>query len=121
MPRKNLYPESRGREIVYNRAQGRCEACGSNNGSDWAHRKARSQMGGWEPSNGLLLCRSCHSWCHANPTLARERGLIVKGSRDPLEVPARLMTLFGPRYCLLDNFGGIMHNLPTLNPSDKDQ
>lgn len=107
MTRTKKYPEAKGREIVYNRAQGRCEMCGSGNGTDWSHRVARSQLGGWEPSNGMLACRRCHAWCHANPAEAREKGWILKSTRNPLEEPALLATLFGPRWGVLDDQGGI--------------
>lgn len=112
MSRRERYPEERGRELVYRRAGGSCEGCGHPHGTDWSHRVGRAQLGGWEPSNGMLLCRPCHDWAHRHPALARERGWIVKGSRDPREVPARIKTRRGIRWGLLDDEGGITWALP---------
>lgn len=118
MRARDKFPEAEGRRIVEERSGGACEACRSPFGTDWAHRKGRAQGGTWEPSNGLFLCRTCHSWCHANPALARERGLIVKGSREPKEVPVRLLTHLGIRWGLLDNTGCITWQIPGVGLTD---
>lgn len=121
MRARDKFPEAEGRRLVQERSGGMCEACRSPFGTDWAHRKGRAQGGTWEPSNGVFLCRRCHNWCHANVALARERGLIVKGSREPKEVPVRLLTHLGVRWALLDNTGGITWQIPGVGLTDTNQ
>lgn len=98
-------------DTVHARSGYRCEGCGGHS-HHLHHRKLRSQGGGHEVSNILGLCRPCHDWAHQHPALARERGWIVKGSRDPREVPARIKTHHGVRWGLLDDEGGITWALP---------
>lgn len=40
------------------------------------HLLRRSQGGSDAASNLVILCRSCHDWVHAHPSLAIERGLL---------------------------------------------
>jgi hypothetical protein len=56
--------ESPARKAVYGRSNGDCEiripgVC-TGRGTEWHHRRFRSQGGPWAPSNGLHLCGSCH-------------------------------------------------------------
>lgn len=42
------------------------------------------------PSNGILLCKTCHDWVHAHPLEARRFGWIVSRSTgDPGIVPVK--------------------------------
>jgi hypothetical protein len=50
---------------------------------DWSHRAARSRLGAWRASNGVHLCRPCHTWAHSEPTAAKVAGLIVATGQDP--------------------------------------
>ena len=49
--------------------------------------------------NGVLLCRTCHSWAHAHPETARAVGLVV--SRH-CEVPGMVPVWFFDGWWLLD-------------------
>ena len=77
------------KDLVSARSGDRCEFCGST-ANDWAHRMARSQLGRWEATNGLALCRPCHDWCHDNPSAAKAAGLILESSRSPATAPVWL-------------------------------
>jgi hypothetical protein len=45
------------------------------------------------PTNGVLLCRTCHSWVHKHPFEARASGYIVsRWCADPGTVPVRSFT-----------------------------
>lgn len=66
--------EAKAREAVKVRANGRCELCQRAEPLEWAHRRNRSHGGGWSPSNGLHLCRNCHSWTELNPLLGYAGG-----------------------------------------------
>jgi hypothetical protein len=49
------------------------------------------------PCNGVLLCRTCHTWVHAHPLMARLAGLIVsRHVSEPWTVP--ISTPWGERY-----------------------
>ncbi|SFO60614.1 HNH endonuclease signature motif containing protein [Amycolatopsis rubida] len=64
-----------------------CERCGNGGRLDWHHRKNRSQGGGWNPANGLRLCRPCHRFVTVNPDAGRVGGWCVKPHEDSAEVP----------------------------------
>jgi len=42
------------------------------------HRLRRSQGGGGTVQNGLMCCRACHDWIHANPAIAYEKGWLLR-------------------------------------------
>ncbi|WP_363324762.1 HNH endonuclease [Corynebacterium ciconiae] len=63
------------------------------------HRQLRSQGGGHTTENLVLLCHTCHEWVHRHPAQARERGLIVPGTRDPAGVPVRYQNGGYTRLC----------------------
>lgn len=66
------------RGLVLLRDRYLCQRCGMK-GTDWHHRRRRNieDEHTHHPCNGVLLCRTCHGWVHANPFLARGSGLIV--------------------------------------------
>lgn len=98
--------EARARRVVTARADGRCEARGCPDPTDWAHRVGRAQGGPWCPSNGLALCRSCHQWCdHAgNRDEAEALGWMLRRRHDPAATP---VLLHRHGWVLLDPAGGI--------------
>ncbi len=107
------FPEHRGRQVVYARSAGRCEACGGRTADSWSHRVAKGRGGSWGPSNGLHVCGSgvsgCHGWFEAHPTWAGEGGWhIRRDRRSPLDVPAFIVTPEAPlgAWVLLDDEGG---------------
>lgn len=51
------------------------------------HRKMRSQGGGDEPENIMLVSDELHRWIHANPGLAYARGWLVKSWENPAVIP----------------------------------
>lgn len=82
------WTEQRGRAIVYERSQRRCEVCGR--AADSVHH--RNKQGRiWSPGNLLSLCgdgvRFCHGWIEAHPRHAMALGLWVPRHADPLQVP----------------------------------
>lgn len=91
--------EARCRKDVKDRSAGRCEKCGGH-GSEVHHRKNRSQGGGWDTANCVLLCRPCHHWVTVNPALARESGWAVARHDDPESVPVPLVGMFSGTPCL---------------------
>lgn len=84
------------REIIYQRAQGRCERCGMS-GSVWHfhHRRPRG-MGGTSrtdsggAANALLLHPKCHEWVERNRSAAYDLGYLVDQQSDPREVPVKI-------------------------------
>ena len=103
--------EQDARDVVLARSQGACETRCGRPGTDWSHRVSRAQGGLWSPSNGLLLCRWCHSWCHRHPEHAVSAGLMLRGSADPscdpVWLPLRRAGQVVWRWCLLEEDGGI--------------
>lgn len=87
--------EQLARDVVGLRSRGDCESGCGRPGTDWSHRVARSQGGPWCPSNGLLLCRWCHDWCHRHPEHATAAGLMLLSGSDPTICPAWLPACYG--------------------------
>lgn len=87
-PLKNKPPrttpeERQTRKIVEVRSDGFCEKCGTPGATDKAHRISRGVGGAWCPTNILDLCRSCHSFNHANPNLAYKGGWHLRSNSNP--------------------------------------
>ena len=78
------------RKAVRFRDFDRCVSCSSGSASDIHHRMRRRE-GGHALSVIILLCRTCHEKAHANPTWARERGIIVPTWRVPQAVPLKIV------------------------------
>lgn len=102
-------------DLVEERAGGWCEiridgTC-LGRGTDWHHRKLRSRGGGNEASNGLWLCRACHSTItNTNGHLAEyeAQGWIVASHDDPAAVPVLLHNAtVGHDWVLLDDQGDL--------------
>lgn len=86
-PDRDIPQESR--TLVEGREAGRCLRC-LGRGRDWHHRRSRRVRAGHRhcACNGVLLCRTCHSWAHANPDEAQATGFVVSQWVDePLMVP----------------------------------
>lgn len=94
--RAKVTPEERAaRKAVRARSGGTCEVCGRAPATNYQHRKNKSQMGGWCPSNGLDVCgmgnaTGCHGAIHQNPRVAYERGWSVRSAHDPSRSPVWL-------------------------------
>lgn len=86
-PDRHIPDESR--RLVENREGLRCGRC-HGPGSEWHHRRSRRVRASHRhcACNGVLLCRTCHRWAHANPAAARGTGFIVEQWEDePMQVP----------------------------------
>lgn len=79
------------RATVFEREHGLCARCFMH-GSEWHHRRSRRVRGMHRhcACNGVLLCRHCHRWSHANPSEAGAQGWIVSSyEASPASVPQR--------------------------------
>lgn len=77
------------REQVETRQHGLCLRCGGR-GSEWHHRRGRRVLDKHThcSCNGVLLCRTCHSWVHGHPLLAMTSGWIVsRYILEPMTIP----------------------------------
>ncbi|MFJ5532450.1 HNH endonuclease [Streptomyces sp. NPDC093261] len=92
-------PTAKVRELVWQRAEGRCERCflPITGGDHSIHHRRPRGMGGSSdpatnsPANLLLLCGSgvtgCHGWVETHRELAYQTGLLVHRWQDPRDVP----------------------------------
>lgn len=101
--------ETLAREIVYARSGGDCEVridgvC-LGRGTNWHHRKNKSQGGQWCASNGLHLCGSgttgCHGWITHEPAKSYRKGWAVRSGHNPIGVAVYI----AGRYVFLDDVG----------------
>jgi hypothetical protein len=95
------------RHLVSVRSGGRCEICRIRPAVDWQHRKNRSQGGDWSASNGLDVCRGCHTVIHLQPQTAYANGWSVRQAIDPKAMPAWLWTSHGRCYVWLHDDGSL--------------
>jgi 5-methylcytosine-specific restriction protein A len=85
-------PSSAVRQSVHERDGDRCVHCGTFDSLQVHHRRARA-MGGTvrsdtnSPANLVLLCLSCHARVESQRDWARDRGLLLRQSQTPAEVP----------------------------------
>jgi 5-methylcytosine-specific restriction enzyme A len=70
------------RKIILTRDEGLCLRCGLE-ATDVHHRKVKG-MGGTKDekvaygyANLISVCRYCHNWIHANPSIAYKYGFLV--------------------------------------------
>lgn len=78
------------RPVIYERAHGMCERCGTGiwfTTYEAHHRKLRSRGGDDSPENLAALCSRCHSHVHANPAEATRDGFMVPSWADPKDIP----------------------------------
>lgn len=77
------------RMALFLRSGGRCEFCtrSLNNRAHVHHRKLRSQGGGDEEENLVVIHPECHEFAHRNRAFAADHGWIVSGWSDPSQVP----------------------------------
>lgn len=99
------WSERRGKKIVRERSGGWCEGCDRRPAVDWHHRQNRSQGGGWNPSNGMHLCRPCHRFVNHYPERARnDLGWSIRRAADPTR---ERVWLARHGWCLLSDAGDI--------------
>lgn len=98
-----------GRDLVYGRSDGRCEAwipgvC-IGMAREWHHRLNRSQGGRWDASNGLHLCKPCHAYVtdKARDEAKAKGWAVAPGITSPIEVPVLRRGV----WVLLDDEGGM--------------
>jgi 5-methylcytosine-specific restriction protein A len=80
------------RQLVLERADGRCERCTSNRLADLHHRRPRGAGGSRDPltntaANAAALCRPCHSWAEGNRTKALMDGWLLRQGQSPVDIP----------------------------------
>jgi 5-methylcytosine-specific restriction protein A len=95
-------PTKTARDLVWERAGGRCELCGGSlagmRGFSRHHRRPRRMGGSRLPdtnsaANILLVCGSatspdgCHHRIESNRTQAYAEGLLLHADQDPAEIP----------------------------------
>ena len=80
------------RRLVCERADHRCERCGTSllSGFECHHRRLRSQGGRDDAQTCVALCGACHRWAHAHPADATLTGWIVRSRIEPAVVPVQL-------------------------------
>jgi len=98
------------RELVYLRAQGRCERCGVvQTVMQYHHRRPRA-MGGSKAAdtntaaNCLLLCNLCHQAVEDHRIMAKNFGFLVPQGKKPSEVPLWRFK----KWVILDDFGYVI-------------
>lgn len=103
---------ARTREIVYGRSLGICEVCGRARAAEASHRRPQG-MGGTssrerqQPAWILHLCSRCHhTEVESHRQHALDMGWLLRPVDDALLVPAKLQTVYGSGWWLLDNEGG---------------
>ena len=107
------------RELVYTRAAGKCERCGTPGQMQYHHRRPRG-MGGTRrtdtagAANALLLHPSCHEWVERNRAAALDQGFLVTQQHDPAAIPVRLWN----GWCLLTPDGGYIDSPGEINMLD---
>lgn len=94
------------RETVKTRAFGRCERCSAGSATDIHHRMRRRE-GGHAVSNLVLLCRTCHEYCHKNPRIAQSEGFIIPANQFGVDSTAPVKTWRG--WACHDDEGNFTH------------
>ena len=79
-------------EAVRYRADNMCEVMNPDAGctgrhEETHHRKMRSQQGKHTIENCVAVCNACHGYIHAHPAISYANGWLVKGMKDPADVP----------------------------------
>lgn len=103
------------------RNHGRCEVCNQRAAQEHHHRRPRGMGGAGRKAapvtagaaNCLCLCQPCHDEAERrHRAAARERGVILRASSTPEEMP--VMAYMGGRFgnWNLDNDGGYRPALP---------
>lgn len=98
------WSETAGRRAVAARSGGVCEVSGGR-AEHMSHRKARSQMGAWSPSNILNISAGLHQWMHSNPVLARAGGWQLPSWEDTATAPVWLTSPWTGWFLLVDDPG----------------
>jgi hypothetical protein len=92
--------------LLWSRCRDTCDWCGTPLAGEMArHHRQRRAIGGDRLSNLVALHTECHTYVHAHPEEARERGAIVSSyAEDPAAVP---LLLPDGRAVLLTDEGGL--------------
>lgn len=96
-------PSLKIRRALWDRSDGHCEVAGEPLTHSFAvhHRKRRSQGGGHDLTNLMIVCHFHHNGgthsIHADPAVSYHRGWLVHGAEDPAQVPLqRFIRLYDP-------------------------
>lgn len=120
-PQRSKYDprEKSARAKVRSRSGGVCEVQKDGvclgHATNFQHRAAAGQGGGYSASNGLDVCGSgttgCHGYIHAHPTESIREGWTVPSWDTSLN----RAVLYRSRWVLLDDDGGIFPSIPLDN------
>jgi len=107
------------RQQIFLRANFSCERCSETRftfGTSIHHRKPRG-MGGTkkqeinDPTNLIFLCGTgttgCHGWIESNRKIAFEKGLLVRQTENPSDIP--FQDSFGNMWKLSSDFGKVKY------------
>lgn len=97
------------RDIVTERAQDHCEACGVDAPQQYHHRRARGMGSTKNPeanlaSNCLFISAHCHQFIESQRALALDRGWLIRQGQNPAQVP---VLRHGSDWVLLLEDGGV--------------
>jgi 5-methylcytosine-specific restriction protein A len=96
------------RTTIRQRADGHCERCGLQRGTEIHHRRPRG-MGGTNrpetntPSAGGLLCGDCHRWAESHRAAAMNHGWLVRQHHQPADIPVK----YRDSWVYLDDLGNL--------------
>ncbi len=86
------WDEAATRPAVKGRSGGVCESCQQQQATDMHHRISAGAGGWWSPAQIIHLCRPCHSWVTDHPKEAYEKGLSVRSTDNPADIPVLQQT-----------------------------
>jgi 5-methylcytosine-specific restriction protein A len=82
------------RKMVRDRAQGQCEYCRQEPGTQWHHRRPRALGGSSDPAtnrpSNLVLLGRCHELLESQRAVALAKGWLVRQGDDPAAVPVEM-------------------------------
>ncbi|AXH69837.1 HNH endonuclease [Mycobacterium phage Krakatau] len=108
------------KELIWERAHGRCERCGEYASDATAHHRRPRGLGSSRredtnlPSNAGWLCGACHRHVESYRAQAFAEGWLVRQSQSPITVPV----LYRGNWVLLDDDGNT-YRIP--NPVEATQ
>ncbi|WNM74624.1 HNH endonuclease [Mycobacterium Phage Radiance] len=95
------------KELIWERAHGRCERCNEYASDATAHHRRPRGLGGSRredtnvASNGLWACGACHRWAESYRAQAFADGWLVRQTQSPIQIPV----LYRGQWVLLDDDG----------------
>lgn len=96
------------RTTIRQRADGWCERCGLQRGTEMHHRRTRGMGGSKQEdtntaSNALHLCSPCHTYITEHPRDAYNHGWSVLSHQNPADIPVE----YRGDWVYLDSLGNL--------------